>query len=160
MSPPPADESKVEMLALMDKMNTHYKHTLHNLLLIDNSVSSMISVVHSMNSTLQESLDWILTWLGGAKDGLHMLTTMATHAGFLFLGALLLAYVRAPGLTRVALLLLVSLNGLAEVRFHWSVGIGSLALLQALVLLGKRHFLQGNLPGWLGPMAQGVSETT
>ena len=121
----------------MENMSLQYQEALHNLQLINTSVSSMVAMLDAMNSALTRNLDWLADCLGGAKDGLHLLTTLAIHAVFLFLATLCLVFVKAPGLARVALLVLVSVNALAEVKFHMSLSMGMMATVQALFLIGK-----------------------
>ena len=118
-------------------MSSQYQETLHNLQLINDSVSSMVAMLNAMNSALMHNLDWLTDWLGGAKDGLHLLTTLAIHAAFLFLATLCLVFVSAPGLTRVALLVMVTANALAEIKFQLSLSVGTMALLQALLYIGE-----------------------
>lgn len=121
----------------MENMSVQYEEALHNLQLINDSVSSMVTMLNAMNSALTHNLDWLMDWLGGAKDGLHLLTTLAIHTAFLFLATLCLVFVKAPGLTRVALLVTVTANALAEIKFHASLTVGTMAVLQAVLLIGK-----------------------
>lgn len=121
----------------MENMSSQYQETLHNLQLINDSVSSMVAMLNAMNSALVHNLDWLMEWLGGAKDGLHLLTTLAIHAAFLFLATLCLVFVTAPGLTRVALLVMVTANALAEIKFQVSLGVGMMAVLLALLYIGE-----------------------
>lgn len=121
----------------MENMSLQYEDTLHNLELINASVSSMMTLLNTMNSALTRNLDWMTSRLGGAKEGLHILTTLAVHAAFLFLAVLCLVFVSAPGLARVALLVMVTGNALMEMRFYWSLSITAMATLQALMLMGE-----------------------
>lgn len=130
----------------MENMSLQYEEALHNLQLINDSVSSMVAMLNAMNSALMHNLDWLMDWLGGAKDGLHLLTTLAVHAAFLFLATLCLVFVKAPGLTRVALLVTVTVNALAEIKYQVSLAIGTLTGLQAVLLIGK-YIIQRGLPG-------------
>lgn len=113
-----------------------YEEALHNLQLINSSISNMVAMLDSMNSVLVRNLEWVMDWLGGAKDGLHLLTTLAVHAAFLFLATLCLVFVKAPAPTRVALLLVVTVNALLEIRFHVSLSVGKMAASLLLLLIG------------------------
>ncbi len=120
----------------MENMSVQYEEALHNLQLINASVSSMVAVLNAMNSALTRNLDWLMDWLGGAKDRLHLLTTLAVHAAFFFLATLCLVFVKAPGLARAALLLMVTLNALLEIKFQVSLTVGMMAILQTMFLIG------------------------
>jgi len=122
----------------MESMSVQYKEILHNLQLINSTMSSMRGVVDSMNSALQRNLQWMMSWVGGAKDGLHTLTTVVVHAAFLFLGTLCLLFVGAPAMARVSLLVMVTTNALVEIKFHRSLPVAAMAALQALLLLGEQ----------------------
>lgn len=119
----------------MEEMGAQYEATMDNLRLINSSVSSMMKVVLHMQAMLTSQLDWVMDSLGGAKDGLRILTTLATHAAFLFLAVLCILFVRAPGLTRLSLLLLVSINAAVEIRYRVSLTFIGLTMLQTVIML-------------------------
>lgn len=123
----------MELLDLMETTTSQYKQTLHNLHLIDASITSMFSVVDS----LQQKLDWIVAWLGGTRDELHVPTALVVHMAFAFLAMLCLVFVGAPGMTRVGLLIMVVGNVVMEINFRCSLNMSSMASLQAVFLIGK-----------------------
>ena len=129
------DSSTAELLRVMEEMGTQYEATMDNLRLINSSVSSMMGVVLHMQAVLSSQLDWVMESLGGAKDGLRVLTTLATHAAFLFLAVLCVLFVKAPGLTRLSLLIIVSLNAVIEIRYKVSLTFIGLTILQTVIML-------------------------
>ena len=134
------DNSSLQLLALMDRMSLQYEDTLNNLQLINSSVSSMVEVVTAMNSALTVNLEWMVNWLGGAQDGLHILTTLAIHGVFLILATLCLLFVKAPALARVALLVMITTNALAEVKLRVSLTLTAMTTIQVLLLAGEGYF--------------------
>ena len=130
-----SDLSTAELLRVMEEMGAQYEATMDNLRLINSSVSSMMGVVLHMQAMLSSQLDWVMESLGGAKDGLRVLTTLATHAAFLFLAVLCVLFVKAPGLTRLSLLIIVSLNAAIEIRYKVSLTFVGLTVLQIVIML-------------------------
>lgn len=118
----------------MEEMGAQYEATMDNLRLINASVSSMMGVVLHMQEMLSSQLDWVVEGLGGAKDGLRVLTTLATHAAFLFLAVLCVLFVKAPGVTRLSLLIIVSLNAAVEIRYKISLTFIGLSIVQAVIM--------------------------
>lgn len=132
-----ADSSTEQLLKVIDEMGSQYKATLDNLRLINSSVASMMSVVINMQTTLSSQLDWLVNQLGGAQDGLRVLTTLMTHGAFLLIAILCVLFVKAPGFTRLSLLVLVSVNALVEIKYRVSLTFVALAGLQVVVMFGK-----------------------
>ena len=116
-------------------MGSQYEATLENLRLINSSISSMMVLVVNMQTMLSSQLNWLTNQLGGAQDGLRVLTTLATHAAFLLLAILCVLFVKAPGFTRLSLLVMVSVNAVLEVRFKISLTFLALASLQIVIVV-------------------------
>ncbi len=66
-----------------------------------------------------------------------MLVTCATHASFLLLATLVVLFVRAPGLARISLLLLVVGNAIGELRFRASLSLYTLTVLEVAIVIGR-----------------------
>ena len=130
-----SDSSTAELLRVMEEMGSQYEATMENLRVINSSVSSMMGVVLHMQGMLSSQLDWVMESLGGAKDGLRVLTTLATHATFLFLAILCILFVKAPAFTRLSLLVIVSANAMVEIRYQVSLTFVALAVLQTAIML-------------------------
>ena len=118
-------------------MGTQYKATLENLRLINSTVTSMMGVVTDMHTMLSSQLNWLVNQLGGAQDGLRVLTTLVSHAAFLFVSILFVLFVKAPAFTRLSLLIIVSLNTVVEIRYRVSLTFVGLSGLQLVLMLGK-----------------------
>ncbi len=114
----------------MDRMSLQYEDTLNNLQLINSSVSSMVEVVTAMNSALTVNLEWMVNWLGGAQDGLHILITLSIHGVFLILATLCLLFVKAPALARVVM---ITTNALAEVKLCVLSTLTAMTTIQVLL---------------------------
>ena len=132
-----SDSSTSQLLNVIDEMGSQYKATLENLHLINSTVTSMMTVVMDMHSMLSTQLDWLVEQLGGAQDGLKVLTTLATHAAFLFVAILCVLFVKAPGFTRLSLLVLVSINAAVEIRYKVSLTFAALSTLQIFIMIGE-----------------------
>ncbi len=132
-----ADSSTGQLLRLMAEMSDKYQSTLDNLNRINSSVNAMMGLVVAMETTFNSQLEWLVDQLGGAQRGLHLLVLLSTHATFLLLATLSVLFVKAPALSRVALLLLVCGNVLLEIQYDTSLTFSALAVLQALFILGK-----------------------
>ena len=132
-----SDSSTSELLRVMEEMGAQYESTMENLRLINASVSSMMGVVLHMQHMLSSQLDWVMESLGGAKDGLRILTTLATHAAFLFVAVLCILFVRAPGFARISLLIIVSMNAIIEIRYKVSLTFMALSVLQTAIMICK-----------------------
>lgn len=121
----------------MGEIGGQYRATLDNLRLINSTVSSLLSLVVGMDLTVTSQLQWLARQLGGAQDGLRVLTACATHACFLLIATLCVLFVRAPAPSRVALLVLVVGNVVAEVKFQVALSIYALCALETAILIGR-----------------------
>lgn len=127
------------MLKVIDDMGSQYQATLENLRVINSSVTSMMNVVINMHTVLSSQLEWLINHLGGAQDGLRVLTTLATHTVFLVIAILCVLFLKAPALTRLSLLILVSVNVAVEIKYKISLTFVALAGLQMVVMFGELY---------------------
>ena len=121
----------------MGEISAQYEATLNNLRLINSTVSNLLSLVAGMDSAVTSQLQWLARQLGGAQDGLRVLTACASHACFLLIATLCVLFIRAPAPTRVALLLLVVGNLIAEVKFQAALSFYVLCTLETIILIGR-----------------------
>ena len=121
-------------MRLMEEMTMK---TSQNLQEMEKSISSMMALLNEMKAVLSTNFEWMMGRLGGAEEGLHVLITLGYHAAFLFLTALSLVFVSAPGVARVALLVMVTINALMEIQFHWSLSFTTMGTVQSLFLIGR-----------------------
>ena len=132
-----SDGSTGELLRVMGEISAQYEATLDNLRLINSTVSNLLSLVAGMDSAVTSQLQWLARQLGGARDGLRVLTVCASHACFLLIATLCVLFIRAPAPTRVALLLLVVGNLIAEVKFQAALSFYVLCALETIILIGR-----------------------
>lgn len=118
-------------------MNSQYEATLQNLNTINKTVSHVLGLLDTMNSAIGIQLQWVMQQLGGAQDGLGVLLFLVSHCFFLLLSSLVLVFVRAPWLTRLALLLMVVCNVAAEIKLSSSLTLSQLTVLVLLALFSK-----------------------
>lgn len=91
-----------------------------------------------MNSAVNVQLGWLMEALGGAKDGLHTLTGIVGHAMYLLMGCLLLLFLKAPWVSRVSLLLLVTSNLAIEIKFQYGISLTQLTVILITIFIGER----------------------
>lgn len=133
------DNSTAQLLDLLAKMSIQYEATLHNLKTINSTVSQVLQLLDTMNAAVGIQLEWVTQHLGGAQDGLQALTALALHCFFLLLSSLVLLFVKAPWVTRLALLLGVVCNLVAELKFNTSLSLTQLSASVAAILIGKMY---------------------
>lgn len=142
-----SDTSTSQLLTVIDEMNSQYNATLENLRLINDSVTSMMNVINNMHTVLSTQLDWLIGQLGGAQDGLAVLTTLVTHAAFLLMAILCVLFVKAPGLTRLSLLVMVSTNALMEIKYRVSLTFVAMTIAQVVIMSGELCVME-NVTNW------------
>ena len=130
------DNSTGKLLVLLSDMNTQYKNTLDNLNTINNTITHVLSLLDTMNGAVNIQLGWLLQKLGGAEDGLHTLTTIASHSMFLFLAGFVLLFFKAPWFSRVMLLLVVIGNLSVEMKLQNGFTVPQLTVIISTILLG------------------------
>ncbi|KAL5491001.1 hypothetical protein EMCRGX_G016214 [Ephydatia muelleri] len=128
------DNSTSDLLVLLQKLSSQYEATMRNLELINATIGSMLGVVTNMNGAINSQMGWIVEQVGGTKEALRLLTICSGHLLFLLLATLCVVFVSAPPPSRVALLLMVVGNVVAEVKFGASLSLQSLCLLEAFVV--------------------------
>lgn len=122
---------------MMGEISAQYQATLDNLRLINSTVSHLLSLVAGMDSAVTSQLQWLARQLGGAQDGLRVLISCASHACFLLIATLCVLFIRAPAPTRVALLVLVVGNLVAEVKFQVALNFYALCALETIIFIGR-----------------------
>ena len=127
----------MQLFDLLEKMTVQYESTLQNLKTINSTVSQVLQLLDAMNDAIGIQLQWVSQHLGGAKDGLKALTTLALHGFFLLLSSLILLLVKAPLMTRLVLLPGVVCNLVAELKFDTSLSLTQLSASVVAVLIGE-----------------------
>ena len=131
------DNSTNDLLLLLNEISGQYENTISNLKTINDTVAHVLSLLDTMNSAVSVQLGWVMEKVGGAQDGLRTLTTTASHCLFLLISCLILLFLKAPWLSRLALLVLVLGNLLAELKFQCAFSLVQLAGILLTILLGK-----------------------
>lgn len=121
----------------MEGMRQQYEKMQDNIKVMDSSLSSMAAMITSIGSSINQNFDWTINLLGGAQEGLHVLTTLVSHGAYFFVATFCLVFLKAPALIRAALLLMVVANSLMEIKLHRSLPLGVLAVVQVLLLIGE-----------------------
>ena len=129
-------------------MTVQYETTLHNLEAINDTVLHVLTLLDTMNSAVNIQLTWLLEKLGGAQDGLRLLTTVASNVLLLLLSCLILLFLRAPWVSRASLLGLVVLNVGSEVYYNTSLSLAQLITIMAIVSLGMTYVDASILVEW------------
>ena len=129
--PPHVDNSTSDLLVLLQRLSSQYEATMRNLELINATIGSTLGVVTDMNSAINSQMGWIVEQMGGTKEALRLLTVCSGHLLFLLLATLCVVFVSAPPPSRVALLVMVVGNVVAEIKFGASLSLQSLCLLEA-----------------------------
>ena len=124
-------------MVLLNELSEQYESTIDNLKTINNTVTHVLSLLNAMNSAVNIQLGWLMEQLGGAQDGLHTLTAIGGHAMYLLMGCLLLLFIKAPWVSRFALLLLIMSNLVMELKFHFGLSLSQLSVILLTILLGK-----------------------
>ena len=137
-----ADSSTAQLLNVIDEMGSQYEATLENLRLINSSVTSMMTTILNMHSMMSTQLDWLVNQLGGAQDGLKVLTTLTTHTAYLVVAILCVLFLKAPGFARFSLLVMVVANAVVEIKYNISLTFFALTALQVAIMLGESTQLQ------------------
>ena len=132
----PPDGSLETLQTLQEQTSAQYRQTLEDLQQINTTVHYILTVINGLDHSLNDKLAWFMEHMGGATRGLSAVMVLAGHAAFLLLSALVLMFVQAPVLPRVALLVLVVGNALAALQWGSGLDLSFLGLLLAAVTAG------------------------
>lgn len=130
------DESLETLSTLQEQTSAQYRQTLEDLRQINATVHYILALTNSLDHSLNDQLAWFMEHVGGATKGLSLVTLLAGHVAFLLLAALVLMFVQAPALPRVALLVLVVGNALAALQWGSGLDLAWLGLLLVAVTAG------------------------
>ena len=130
------DDSLETLSTLQEQTSAQYRQTLEDLRQINATVHYILTLTNGLDHSLNNQLAWFMEHVGGATKGLSLVTLLVGHAAFLLLSALVLMFVQAPVLPRVALLVLVVGNVLAALQWGSGLDLSWVGLLLAAVTAG------------------------
>lgn len=110
------ENSTQKLLQQHTQASENYKETLHNLHLINETISHMMQVIEQVRTEISLKLGWLGKLLDGTGDQLVLLNTCILHLAYFILAAISAVFIHAPYLSRILLLLLVPLNAFLEIN--------------------------------------------
>ena len=131
------DESTSKLLQLVNQLNTQYHEMQSGLDAINNTIAQVLVLLDSTNEAVNIQLGWLLERLGGAQDGLYLLTSVATHGVFLLANCLVLLFLKAPWFSRLMLLVITVLNLIIDINTSNGLSLAQLAVLMGIVFIGQ-----------------------
>lgn len=137
----PIDISTQDLLLKFTEISAQYDKTLTNLKAINNTISHVLSLVDAMNTGFSQQLGWLMDTLGGTRDGLHNLITLACHCFFLLSACLVLVFLGVSWIPRISLLLLVLINLSLEIKFQCGFSLTQLTGVLLTIVLSKHIYL-------------------
>ena len=130
------DESMVHLMSFHERTSVSYQQTLEDLKNINTTINYILTVMDNLDHAINTQLSWLMRQVGGAKEGLTLLYTVAINVAFLFFFALFLMFVQAPALPRLVLILSVIGNTLIHLYCDYSLDVLTLAALVASITIG------------------------
>ena len=131
------DNSTIKLLEVINQLNGQYLDMQTRLNSINRTVSHVLVLLDNVNTAVNMQLGWLMDNLGGAQDGLHVLTCIAMHCLFLLVTCLVLVFLKAPWFSRLMLLVMVVGNLVIDVNTAKGLSLSQLIVLMGMILIGK-----------------------
>ncbi|XP_078714029.1 protein brambleberry-like [Lampetra fluviatilis] len=119
-----------------DDTSKYYSSLMSNLQRLNRTVGYLLQLVDSMQSNMDQKLDWLAQLLGGAGDNISVVYTFVLHAAYLFLAAVVVMFLQAPALPRAMLILCVVVNAISEIKTGTSFDFIELSVLTVTFAAG------------------------
>ncbi|CAN0403724.1 unnamed protein product [Lampetra planeri] len=120
-----------------DDTSKYYSSLMSNLQRLNRTVGYLLQLVDSMQSNMDQKLDWLAQLLGGAGDNISVVYTFVLHAAYLFLAAVVVMFLQAPALPRAMLILCVVVNAISEIKTGTSFDFIELSVLTVTFAAGR-----------------------
>ncbi|RXN04590.1 brambleberry-like protein [Labeo rohita] len=119
-----------------------YSELMSKLERMNGTLGYMLTYLDNMQNRLEDRLHMIQGYLGWAGLSLRALWTCVMHAVYFLLSAVLLSFLQCATFSRVALLLMVPINAIAEINQQSALDLVTLTLLLFTLSLGRWFVLQ------------------
>lgn len=112
----------------------HYQITLENLERINTTVSYLLNLVDQARVEIDTKIGWVSALLFDAGDRLNVIYCCMVHSAYFLGSAVTASFLNAPFLARAAVLFIIPMNALSEVKQQSSLDFASLTALLVLTL--------------------------
>ncbi|XP_069009070.1 protein brambleberry [Embiotoca jacksoni] len=130
------DHSMSEFLEYQDRTSRYYVDLMNKLERMNGTLGVLLRYLDATQGRVDERLQLIQGYLGWAGLSLGAMWTCVAHTGYFVFCAVLQTFLRCPGFSRAALLVVVPLNAVAEVHQQAALDLCGLSLLLLALSLG------------------------
>lgn len=128
------DASTQKILSAHEDTVQQYGKLTDDLQRMNETVHHLMDVLQSTKQGVEDKLSWISSFLGGTDNTVQKVYSCVLHAGYFFIGMVSASFLQVPYFTRLALVVLVPLNALAEVKHDTSLDFSTLTTIMALCI--------------------------
>ncbi|XP_059618906.1 protein brambleberry-like [Phlebotomus argentipes] len=132
--------ANTELLEQIEKISSQYRMTLDHLGNIQSTVELLLKTINAWQEDINRNSEWIGSILGGINVYRGLL-----HAGFLFMGMIILSFIQVDSLSRILFVVTTIGNTLGDL--YMDIGLEMPILLSTLVSLIGGKYLVG-LVSW------------
>ncbi|XP_050955459.1 protein brambleberry [Labeo rohita] len=139
------EKMELNLNGFLQQQNTtakFYSELMSKLERMNGTLGYMLTYLDNMQNRLEDRLHMIQGYLGWAGLSLRALWTCVMHAVYFLLSAVLLSFLQCATFSRVALLLMVPINAIAEINQQSALDLVTLTLLLFTLSLGRWFVLQ------------------
>ncbi|XP_061189531.1 protein brambleberry-like [Saccostrea echinata] len=116
------DESSKQLLQNHKEMTKFYLEMYQNVVKINSSVTELMKTVQTMQRDLEKKISWFSHILGSSEDKLAVLMSWGQHLMFFLFIIIMSVYLQIPRLSRLAIIVALTINAVAELKFGHSIG--------------------------------------
>ncbi|XP_042239343.1 protein brambleberry-like isoform X2 [Homarus americanus] len=129
------DTSTQKILSAHEETVHQYGRLTDDLQRMNATVHHLMDVLHSTRRGVEDKLSWITSLVGGTDNTVQKVYSCVLHISYFFIGMISASFLQVPYLTRVALVVLVPLNALAEVKHDTSLDFSTLTTILGFCVL-------------------------
>ncbi|XP_050740346.1 protein brambleberry-like isoform X2 [Eriocheir sinensis] len=134
------DASTQNILQAHEETVQQYGRLTEDMQRMNSTVHHLMDVLQTTKQGVEEKLSWITSLVGGTDNTIQKVYSCILHAGYFFVGMVSASFLQVPYFTRVALVVLVPLNALSEIRHDTCLQFSTLTTVMALCIIGNLIF--------------------
>lgn len=119
-------ETTEYMLSQNEITGNQLDQTINQLDQLQQTVLRLTSLLHTIETDVDQKLSWILDKVGGTDALVNNVRLLLTHFGYLLLGMLFLVFVNAPAFYRIVFISTVPVNFACTILRTWHLDLVTL----------------------------------
>ncbi|RXG56655.1 Protein brambleberry [Armadillidium vulgare] len=126
------DESTKAILHNHEQTVAQYSRLMNDLQKMNSTVHHLMDILLKMRVKIEEKFSWISSLVGDTDTTVQKIYSFVLHICYCLLGMIAASFLQVPYATKMALIIIVPLNAIAELNFDSSLTFSTLTVVLAI----------------------------